>query len=311
MERSSYFIKDKALFGSFPTQDSVYELEQEGVRYFVNLTQPYEKRIIPYRTNYTSISFPIKDRHVPDNWKEFSCFLFYLTNIINSLKNNELIYIHCKGGHGRSGIVVSCLMCLIFKMTPEHALEHTRISHSNRSVMRDKWRKLGAPQTEHQKRFVYKFFEPIYFYRAYKSGLTNGFSNFTPHEVTYKGITYPTAEAAIQAYKNPYDIKYITSQSQARTPIISKSLGRKINLRADWVYVCEDIMYEIVRCKFDQHPELKFNLINTGLRSIIQHTYGDCFWGDGGDGKGQNKLGKVLMRVRKDYYRQIYQELFE
>ena len=310
MERSSYFIKDKALFGSFPTQEAVHELEQEGVRYFINLTQPYEKRITPYITNYTSISFPITDRHVPHNWREFSCFLFYIANIINSLKNKELIYIHCKGGHGRSGIVVACLMCLIFKLSPENALEHTRISHSNRSIMRDKWRKLGAPQTEHQKRFVYKFFEPIFFYRAYKTGLTAGFSNFTPHEVEYKNITYPTAEAAIQAHKNPYDQKYLINQSQARTPIISKNLGRKVELRIDWKDVCEELMYEIVKCKFDQHPELKFNLLNTGLRPIIQHTHGDSFWGDGGDGKGLNKLGKVLMRVRKDYYRQIYQELF-
>jgi hypothetical protein len=35
MERSSYFIKDKALFGSYPTQESVEELEKEGVRYFI------------------------------------------------------------------------------------------------------------------------------------------------------------------------------------------------------------------------------------------------------------------------------------
>ena len=39
MNYCSYFIKDKALFGSYPTQQSVEELEQEGVRYFVDLTQ--------------------------------------------------------------------------------------------------------------------------------------------------------------------------------------------------------------------------------------------------------------------------------
>ena len=311
MERSSYFIKDKALFGSFPTQEAIYELEQEGVRYFINLTQTYEKRITPYITNYKSISFPITDRHVPHNWKEFSCFLFYVAFIINSLNNKELIYIHCKGGHGRSGVVVACLMCLMFNMTPENALEHTRISHSKRSIMRDKWRKLGAPQTKHQKRFVHNFFEPLYFYRAYKNGITAGFSNFTSHEITYKGIIYPTSEAAIQAYKNPEDQEYIVRQSQSRTPVISKSMGRKVYLRPDWLNVCDEIMYEIIKCKFDQHPELKINLVNTGLRPIIQHTHGDCFWGDGGNGKGQNRLGKVLMRLRKYYYQQISHEMFD
>ena len=33
MDRSSYFIKDKALFGSYPTQSAIQELENEGVRY--------------------------------------------------------------------------------------------------------------------------------------------------------------------------------------------------------------------------------------------------------------------------------------
>ena len=46
MDYCSYFIKDKAIFGSFPTQESVYELENEGVKYFVDLTDnDKEKKI--------------------------------------------------------------------------------------------------------------------------------------------------------------------------------------------------------------------------------------------------------------------------
>ena len=43
-----YFIKNKALFGSFPTQTTVKELESEGVRYFINLTNTHEKKTTPY-----------------------------------------------------------------------------------------------------------------------------------------------------------------------------------------------------------------------------------------------------------------------
>ena len=39
MNNSSFFIKDRALFGSFPSQDSVSELETLGVRYFVDLME--------------------------------------------------------------------------------------------------------------------------------------------------------------------------------------------------------------------------------------------------------------------------------
>ena len=38
MNNCSYFIKDRAMFGSYPTQEAVQELEHEGVIYFVNLT---------------------------------------------------------------------------------------------------------------------------------------------------------------------------------------------------------------------------------------------------------------------------------
>lgn len=32
---------------------------------------------------------------------------------------------------------------------------------------------------------------------------------------------------------------------------------------------------------------------------LIEHTTKDNYWGDGGDGSGQNKLGKALMKLRE------------
>lgn len=302
MERSSYFIKNKAMFGSFPTQEAVNELESHGVNFFINLTYDHEKNITPYTTKYTYINFPITDRRVPTDWRSFSYFLIKISNIIKNLKTGELIYIHCKGGHGRSGIVVACLLCYIFKISPEQALKHTTESHSKRIVMRDKWRKLGSPQTYQQKNFVYKFFEPIYFYRAYMSGYTAGLSNFTKHPVEIDGIEYPTAEAALQASKNIKDTEYVTKQHNARTPIISKNIGKKIKVTEEWKNKCDDIIFKIIKSKFDRYYDIKDNILNTGLRPIVFHTNSDNFLGDGGDGSGQNKLGKALMKLREFYY---------
>ena len=292
------------MFGSFPTQEAVDELEAEGVRYFVNLTHDHERKITPYRTQYEYITYPITDRHVPKDWRAFACFIIKVSDIIKGLKPGELVYLHCKGGHGRSGVVVASLLCYMFGMSPTNALEQTTKSHSKRSVMREKWRKLGSPQTYHQKSFVHKFFDHLNFYRAYKIGHTAGFSNFTTHPVSIEGFgTFPTSEAAIQAYKNPEDREYVEKQETARTPVISKNMGRKTELRTDWMETCEELMYTVVKAKFEQHPELLENLLNTGLRPIVQHTRGDRFWGDGGDGTGLNKLGKVLMRLREHHYR--------
>ena len=302
MDKTSYFIKDKALFGSYPTQEGVKQLEEHGVRYFVNLTFDTEKKIVPYTTKYTMIRYPIKDWSVPTDWKCFAKFIIKISNIIKNLTENHCIFIHCKGGHGRSGVVVACILCHMYNLTPSEALNWTKISHSKRLVMREKWRKVGAPQTSYQKNFVYKFFQPLYFYRAYNNGYTAGFSNFTSHKVKYKGIIFPTSEAAMQAYKNPEDTNYVKLQSLASSPLVSRNLSKKTNLRSDWLEVCDKIMYEIIYNKFTQHEYLISTLISTGLRPIVQQTRGDGFWGTGLDGDGENRLGICLVKLRKYFY---------
>lgn len=304
MDRSSYFIKDKALFGSFPTQDAVLELENEGVRYFINLTYPDEKNITPYTTNYKCLSFPIKDRHYPENKREFAKFILQLSQIILSLKKNEKIYIHCKGGHGRSGIVVAVILCQLFEFTPEQALDHTTNSHNNRLIMRDKWRKIGSPQTYNQKNFVENFCKPLYFYKACKTGATAGFSNCSLHSVNIENIgVFSTAEAALQAHKSD-DEEYIQKQLGTSNGNTSKIIGCKIKCKETWIKEVPIILYKILRNKFDQNKELIDVLINTGLSPIIYHVRSDDFLGDGYLA-GENLLGKNLTKLRNYYYLKI------
>lgn len=172
MDTCSYFIKGKALFGSYPSERSVKELEDNGVRFFVNLTYGDEDKIKEYHTDYEIIHYRIKDRSVPDDLLSFSKFIIQLSEIIKNLNSSEMIYIHCKGGHGRSGLVVACLVCYIFNISPFDSLNYTSKCHSNRSVMRDKWRKIGAPQTYLQKRFVHHMFRPINYNRMCKGAFS-------------------------------------------------------------------------------------------------------------------------------------------
>ena len=83
---------------------------------------------------------------------------------------------------------------------------------------------------------------------------------------------------------------------------MSKYIGSKIKQREDWEDVKVDIMEKILQLKFDQHEDIRENLLNTWLRPIVDHTKDDSFWGDGGDGSGQNMLGKILTRIRNRYY---------
>ncbi len=59
-------------------------------------------------------------------------------------------------------------------------------------------------------------------------------------------------------------------------------------------------MFKAVRAKFTQHPDLRARLLATGNAELVEHTKNDAYWGDGGDGTGENMLGKILMKVREE-----------
>ena len=74
---------------------------------------------------------------------------------------------------------------------------------------------------------------------------------------------------------------------------------RKRRLRRDWESAKVNVMREVVMAKFTQHPELRELLLSTGDAKLIEHTANDDYWGDGGDGRGKNMLGRILMDVRE------------
>ena len=122
-------------------------------------------------------------------------------------------------------------------------------------------------------------------------------SNFHDCEIEYEGYKYHNVESAFQAQKD------LTRRSEFESlnPTMAKRLGRKVKLRSDWETVKVDIMKELVKCKFDQHPELKQKLIDTGDRLLIEgNTWNDTFWGVC-KGNGKNMLGKILMELRDIY----------
>ena len=304
MDKCSYFIDNKALFGSFPSQAVINEFENIGVKYFVDLTSNIEEKLCPYKTKFTYISFPIPDRRIPVSWSSFAIFIVRLCDIISNLNVNEKIYIHCRGGHGRSGIVVASILCYLFKLSPEESLEKTRHYHGLRETMRDKWRRIGSPQTKSQKIFIQKFFSEFCIHGMQRKGCVYEFSNYAPIQVTIPDLgTFKYAEAAFQAFKNPLCKEYVSKQIASKTPAVSKTLGRCTDLRADWYEKRDQIMFKILIYKFNQHPYLKEKLLNTGFRSFIDKTNFDYYWGYV-HGNGKNVFGNLLEKVRLHFYRE-------
>ncbi|MDN3702587.1 NADAR family protein [Vibrio artabrorum] len=129
----------------------------------------------------------------------------------------------------------------------------------------------------------------------------NGYlSNFAACPIEIDGQIWATSEHYYQAMK-------FTSEAlrntifEASTPAEAFSLSRDYadQIREDWYDIRVDVMKFIVAEKFSQNPQFARFLINTGDSVIKEHSHKDHFWGDGGDGTGENHLGKILMAVRQ------------
>jgi len=248
MNTSSYFIKDKALFGSYPDEKTLKELEEIGVVCFVNLTNKDEKNIEPYKTTKEVIYFPIEDRSIPTNHDEFCKFLIKVSSRIKNLREGERIYVHCKGGHGRSGVVVACLLCHMFKLSAYESLLYTSQCHKNRLIMRDKWRKIGSPQTYIQKKFVHTFFKPLNYARM------------------NRGV--------FSLYSNDYNVflEEINKSFDSIKEVVEycKRFGKLKSTE-------EELIKYVLRIRINQNEELKYELQQTLLKPIVAYNENDKY----------------------------------
>ena len=124
-------------------------------------------------------------------------------------------------------------------------------------------------------------------------------SNFAPFPISIHGARWATVEHYFQAQKL-VDAKDRQDARRAKTPMIAARIGRDRSrkIRRDWESVQVSIMREAVEAKFRQYADLRALLLATGDSRLVEHTENDSYWGDGGDGSGQNMLGRILMDVR-------------
>ncbi|MFV0328631.1 MAG: NADAR family protein [Dysgonomonas sp.] len=141
--------------------------------------------------------------------------------------------------------------------------------------------------------------ETIYFYSVNDD--YGEFSNFAYSEIKLDGQRWPTVEHYFQAQKF-MDKAYQKKIRTVETPMLAAMLGRyrKQKLRKDWESIKVSVMKQALMAKFTQHSDLRDLLLSTGDAKLVEHTDNDSYWGDGGDGKGKNMLGRLLMDIREE-----------
>lgn len=153
-------------------------------------------------------------------------------------------------------------------------------------------------------------------------------SNFYMCNIEYKGKIFPTSEHLYQCRKFLYktaskrSLEYAEIIRKASTPYKAKILGHQEiseNTTYQWrielnkiiyIYIYKDIprrplweekkkvhMLSILCLKFNQHQNLLNILVETGDKEIREINPYDKYWSYC-NGKGKNKLGKILMKIR-------------
>lgn len=160
----SPFLNDQAYFGCYPNKEQFTELVNEGFTYFVDLTTLRERRLFSFDyslhiskyDNLSYLNFSIIDNNVPVNQELFLEFISFLSNLIQQKKK---IYIHCKGGHGRSSLIVASLLCNLFLYSPSKAFSMTKECHEKRFDLKEKYRGISCPQLYSQRKYIIDIYD--------------------------------------------------------------------------------------------------------------------------------------------------------
>lgn len=124
---------------------------------------------------------------------------------------------------------------------------------------------------------------------------------FSAHRIEIWGQKFPTAEHAYQ-WKKFADVspKIATLVLQAPSPEAVKKISdfHKQDMPKNWHKQKEDIMEQVLQAKAEQNEDVQEILTRSGNRMIIENSPVDSFWGYGPDGKGQNMMGKIWMKIR-------------
>gem|GEM_PF-2538663 len=143
-------------------------------------------------------------------------------------------------------------------------------------------------------------------------------SNWTPSnlKIYYDGELFTNSEQIFMYIK----AKFFGDENKAgeivrlgSNPAIAKKLGREVSGYDEeaWSTSRFDAMYAAVKAKFESDRVLTKQLMETDTKTLVEASPVDIIWGvgihekddailDESNWKGQNLLGKVLMKVRTE-----------
>lgn len=164
---------------NFPTltaaQHHLQSLLADGINTFVCLQSEYSAHPQPHPhfpqfedyaqtlkhancNNITFHHFPIADQECPPSKP---VFVSQLRITCDAMMRGAVVYVHCAGGHGRTGLFVSCLLAAIFHIhDPDYIMTYVQRMHDARRIQDARCKGMlfvHSPNTIQQRAFVRDF----------------------------------------------------------------------------------------------------------------------------------------------------------
>lgn len=126
------------------------------------------------------------------------------------------------------------------------------------------------------------------------------FATISKHPFLLDDVQWKTAEHYYQACKFK-DLAYAEKIILAKDGQQAYQLGNRWLKRknSDWKTKRQLYMTRALFRKVKEYPEVAQVLLETGDALLVETSQYDYFWGLGRDQRGENKLGKVWMDIRK------------
>ena len=125
-------------------------------------------------------------------------------------------------------------------------------------------------------------------------------SNFYPVQITVKGKTFQSTEAAYQHAKAEHMKEYDAARriQKADKAVKALHIASKIQTNESWKNRKVSVMESLIQQKIAVSSKVRAMLSNSASKQIVENTSHE-FWGRGEQGQGENRLGKIWMKFRQ------------
>jgi protein-tyrosine phosphatase len=131
---TSNWVTENLCMGAYPkNRFEVKQFIDSGINTFVCLNGSDKAEFYKYEyylpKNINFVHKPIEDMSITKDEQ----LLLLCQNIVHRIKiNKEIIFVHCAGGHGRTGTVLACVLYLLYKLPFEQILNYLQFTHDQR-----------------------------------------------------------------------------------------------------------------------------------------------------------------------------------